>query len=140
MFLSNLINYDMDTVFNFKHRRKRDLERPGMRWYEQIFNLGRGLKESKHSEEEDKVDGYAVPKHSSDMGFDSIVTKYDVTGGWRKLHNEELHNLYSSPNIIRMIKSSRTKWAGHVARTGAKRNAYVGGKARRKENTIKANT
>jgi hypothetical protein len=47
-----------------------------------------------------------------------------VTGGWRKLHNEELHNLYSSPNIIRMIKSRRMRWAGHVAWIGAKRNAY----------------
>jgi hypothetical protein len=36
----------------------------------------------------------------------------EVTGGWRKLHNEELHNLYSSPSIIRMIKSRRMKWAG----------------------------
>jgi hypothetical protein len=44
--------------------------------------------------------------------------------GWRKLHNEELHNLYSSPSIIRMIKSRRMKWAGHVARMGTKRNAY----------------
>jgi hypothetical protein len=39
-----------------------------------------------------------------------------VTGGWRKLHNEELHNLYSSPNIIRIIKSRRMRWAGHVYR------------------------
>jgi hypothetical protein len=38
----------------------------------------------------------------------------EVTGGWRKLHNEELHNLYSSPSIIRMIKSRRVRWAGHV--------------------------
>jgi hypothetical protein len=38
-----------------------------------------------------------------------------VTGGWRKLHNEELHNLYSSPSIIRSIKSRRMRWAGHVA-------------------------
>jgi hypothetical protein len=47
----------------------------------------------------------------------------EVTGDWRKLHNEELHNLYSSPDIIRMIKSRRISWAGHAARMG-KRNAY----------------
>jgi hypothetical protein len=40
----------------------------------------------------------------------------EVTGDWRKLHNEELHNLYSLPNIIRLIKSRRMKWVGHVAR------------------------
>jgi hypothetical protein len=44
-------------------------------------------------------------------------------GGWRKLHNEELHNFYSSQNIIRMFKSRRMRWAGHVARMGATRNA-----------------
>jgi hypothetical protein len=49
-----------------------------------------------------------------------FVTKRDeVTGGWRKLHNEELHNLYSSPSIIRKIKSRRMRWAEHVARMGA---------------------
>jgi hypothetical protein len=48
-----------------------------------------------------------------------------VGGGWRKLHNEELHNLYSSPSIIRMIKSRRMRWAGHVALMGEKRNAYT---------------
>jgi hypothetical protein len=42
----------------------------------------------------------------------------EATGSWRKLHNEELHNLYSSPSIIRMIKSRRMRWAGHVARIG----------------------
>jgi hypothetical protein len=47
-----------------------------------------------------------------------------VTGGWRKLHNEELHNLYSSPSIIRIIKSRRMRRAGHVARMGEKRNMY----------------
>jgi hypothetical protein len=47
-----------------------------------------------------------------------------VTGSWRNLHNEELHNLYSSPNIIRMIKSRRMRWAGHVARIEGKMNAY----------------
>jgi hypothetical protein len=48
----------------------------------------------------------------------------EETGGWRKLYNEELYNLYSSPSIIRMIKSRRMRWAGHVARMGEKRNAY----------------
>jgi hypothetical protein len=47
----------------------------------------------------------------------------DVTGDWRKLHNKELHNMYSSPNIIRMIEARRMKWAGHVARSGETRNA-----------------
>jgi hypothetical protein len=46
------------------------------------------------------------------------------TGDWRKLRNEELHNLYSSQNIIIMIKSRRTRWGGHVARMGEKRNSY----------------
>jgi hypothetical protein len=48
----------------------------------------------------------------------------EVSGCWRKLHYEELHNLYSSPIIIRMIKSKRTRWAEHVARMRAKRNVY----------------
>jgi hypothetical protein len=47
-----------------------------------------------------------------------------MTGEWRKLHNEELHDLYSSPSIIRIIKARRMRWAGHVARMGEKRNAY----------------
>jgi hypothetical protein len=47
-----------------------------------------------------------------------------VTGGWKKLHNEALHNVYSSPCIIRIIKSSRMRWAGNVARMGEKRNVY----------------
>jgi hypothetical protein len=47
-----------------------------------------------------------------------------VTGGWRKLHNEELHNLYFSPCVIRMINSRRMRWVRHVARMGGKRNAY----------------
>jgi hypothetical protein len=48
----------------------------------------------------------------------------EVTGGWRKLHNEELRDLYSSASIIRIIKSRRMRWAGHVARMGEKRNVY----------------
>jgi hypothetical protein len=50
--------------------------------------------------------------------------KEEVTGGWRKLHNEELHNMYSSLSIIRMIQSRRMRWAGHIARMGEKENAY----------------
>jgi hypothetical protein len=42
----------------------------------------------------------------------------EVTGQWRKLHNEELHELYSSPSIIRILKARRMRWAGHVARMG----------------------
>jgi hypothetical protein len=48
----------------------------------------------------------------------------EVTGEWRKLHNEELHGLYSSPSIIRIIKSRRMRWSGHVARMREKRKAY----------------
>jgi hypothetical protein len=52
-------------------------------------------------------------------------TKRDeVTGEWRKLHNEELHYLYTSPNIVRVIKSRRITWAGHVARMGEERGVY----------------
>jgi hypothetical protein len=58
----------------------------------------------------------------------------EVIGGWRKLYNEELHNLYCLPSIIRMIKSRRMRWAGHVAQMGEEE--YIqdfDGKAGRKE-------
>jgi hypothetical protein len=48
-----------------------------------------------------------------------------VRGKWRKIHNENLNDLYSSPNIVRVIKSRRMRWAGHVARMG-KRKGYTG--------------
>jgi hypothetical protein len=48
----------------------------------------------------------------------------EVTGEWRKLHNEELRNLYSSPDIIRQVKSRRIRWAGHVARVGGENKVY----------------
>jgi hypothetical protein len=50
--------------------------------------------------------------------------KREEDGLWRKLHNNELHNLYSSPNTVRVIKSRRMSWAGHVARTGEGRGVY----------------
>ena len=48
----------------------------------------------------------------------------EVTGGWRRLRNEELNDLSNSPNIVRVIKSRRMRWAGHVARVGEERGAY----------------
>jgi hypothetical protein len=66
-------------------------------------------------------------------------TKRDeIIGGWRKLRNEELRNLHPSQNIIRMMKSSRMRWAGHAAHLGEKRNALsFRRKARRKVTAIK---
>jgi hypothetical protein len=62
----------------------------------------------------------------------------EATGEWRKLHSEELHNLYSSPDIIRQVKSRRMRWAEHVARMADERKVQgFGGKARRKETTRK---
>jgi hypothetical protein len=72
-----------------------------------------------------------------------------VTGGWRKLHNEELHGLYSSPSIVKVIKARRMRWAGHVARIWEVRGAYnilvgrpevrrpLGRPRRRREDNIK---
>jgi hypothetical protein len=50
--------------------------------------------------------------------------KREEDGSWRKLHNDELHNMYSSPNIVRVIKSRKLRWAGHVARMGEGRGVY----------------
>jgi hypothetical protein len=54
-----------------------------------------------------------------------VPKRDEVTGGWRKLHNEELRDLYSSPSKIKLIKSRRMRWAGHVAQMGKERNAYM---------------
>jgi hypothetical protein len=51
-------------------------------------------------------------------------TKDEVTREWRKLHNEEPHDLYSSPSVMRIMKSQRMRWAGHIARIGEKKNEY----------------
>ena len=48
----------------------------------------------------------------------------EVTGDWRRLHNEEINVFYSSPNVVRVIKSRRMRWAGHVARMGVLRGVY----------------
>jgi hypothetical protein len=50
--------------------------------------------------------------------------KREEDGSWRKLHNDELHSLYSSPNFVRVIKSRRMRWVGHVARMGKGRGVY----------------
>jgi hypothetical protein len=50
--------------------------------------------------------------------------KREEDGSWRKLHNDELHSLYSSPNVVRVIKSRRMRWAGHVACRGEGRGVY----------------
>jgi hypothetical protein len=62
--------------------------------------------------------------------FENIVLKIfgpkrEEDGSWRKLHNDELHNLYSSPNIFRVIKSRRMRWSGHVASMGEGRSVYM---------------
>jgi hypothetical protein len=49
----------------------------------------------------------------------------EVSGEWRKFHNEELHNIHSSPDVIRQIKSRRMRWAGHVAHMGEERKVYI---------------
>ena len=61
----------------------------------------------------------------------------EVTGEWRRLHNEELNDLYSSPNIVRVIKSRRMRWAGHMARMGEERGDVkgLGGETGGKETT-----
>jgi hypothetical protein len=53
-----------------------------------------------------------------------VPKREEVIGEWRRLHNKELYDLYSSPNIIRVMKSRRLRWAGHVARMGERRGAY----------------
>jgi hypothetical protein len=63
--------------------------------------------------------------------------KREEDGSWRKLHNDELHSLYSSPNIVMVIKSRRMIWAGHVARMGERCLQGFGWESRREETTGK---
>jgi hypothetical protein len=53
-----------------------------------------------------------------------LICTLQITGEWRKLHNEELRDLYSSPTIVLVIKSRKMRWAGHVARMGEERGVY----------------
>ena len=73
-----------------------------------------------------------MARHAIEVGFSAEVVhesifeprRDEVTGEWRRLHNEDLNDLYSSPNIVRVIKSRRMRWAGHVARMGEERGVY----------------
>jgi hypothetical protein len=81
----------------------------------------KGLKGRDHSEDLD-VDGRII--------LECFLRKMEVgrcgvVGGWRRFHNEELHNLYASPNSIRVIKSRRMGWTGHVAQIKGMRNSYA---------------
>jgi hypothetical protein len=58
------------------------------------------------------------------IGYSKTIKREEVTGDWRKLHNEELHDLYSSPTNVRVIKSRRMRWTKHVARMGEERGVY----------------
>jgi hypothetical protein len=74
--------------------------------------------------------GLSLLGRNIDSGFLRTVLRKifgprrEEDGSWRKLHNDELHSLYSSPNIVRVIKSRRMRWAGHVARVGEERGVY----------------
>jgi hypothetical protein len=74
--------------------------------------------------------GLSLWRRNTDRVFENRVLrrifgpKREEDRSWRKLHNDELHSLYSSPNIVRMIKSRRMRWAGHVARMGEGRGVY----------------
>jgi hypothetical protein len=63
------------------------------------------------------------PRVFENRGLRRMDRRDEIIGGWRKLHNEEFHNLYSSPNIIRMVKTRKTR-AGNIACMGGRRNAY----------------
>jgi hypothetical protein len=67
----------------------------------------------------------SVKNHSANNVGKNPFKKHVVTGDWRRLHNKELYALYSSQNIIRVIKSRRLRWARHVARMGERRGAYM---------------
>jgi hypothetical protein len=87
---------------------------------------------------------YNLQRKSMDCGFENRVLRGmfgpkrdEVTREGRELHNEELQNLYSSPNFIRQMKSKGMRWAGHVALIGEKSVQGLGGKARNKETSRK---
>ena len=72
-----------------------------------------------------KVTGILIrPLYDTETERSIVCLLVNMAGEWRRLHNEELNDLYSSPNIVRVIKSRRMRWAGHVTRMGEERGAY----------------
>jgi hypothetical protein len=77
-----------------------------------------------NSERNIVVTSYQLFNNNIKMVEASLPERDEVTGEWRKLHNEDLRDLYSSRNIVRMIKSRRMRWVGQVARMGERRGVY----------------
>ena len=85
------------------------------------------LKKWRHFWDLNLIFMFSIPKCYGVMVLRGIFgsRRDEVTGEWGKLHNKELNHLYSSPNIVRVIKSRRMKWAGHVARMGEGRGVFM---------------
>ncbi|KAJ4444288.1 hypothetical protein ANN_06080 [Periplaneta americana] len=145
--LGHVLRRDEDFLlrkaFDYSPRCKRPLGRPRLRWQDQVYDnlctVG-GRQEDAENRDEWR---YIVALHGCETWtlslreeqrlrvFENKVLRKmfgakrdEVPGEWRKLHNTELHALYSSTDIIRNIKSRRLRWAGHVARMVESRNAY----------------
>ena len=69
-------------------------------------------------------DSVPISQKTQCVSSQTSDSNHEVTRDWRRLHNEEVNDLYSSPNIVRVIKSRRMGWAGHVARMGEERGVY----------------
>ncbi|KAJ4434854.1 hypothetical protein ANN_23425 [Periplaneta americana] len=129
-------------IYDYVPYGQRSVGRPAKRWRENFMcdrNRPCGLtlvRQKKKKKKkiitstfllEKKVVQLCVEYFIADVEITNLhkqAKRDEVTGEWRKLHNTELHALYSSPDIIRNIKSRRLRWAGHVARMGESRNAY----------------
>ena len=112
-----MIEFLKKKIFNTKLDGVRRVGRPKLQWEDGVDQDMR-IVEVKNWERELRV-------------FENMVLRRifgprrdEVTGEWRRLYNEDLNDLYSSPNIVRVIKSRRMRWAGHVARIDEERGAY----------------